>query len=717
MKVYMQNFIILLALAASSTLYGQKTLELKEAVLEGRKTLAPKKLSNLKWIKGSDSYSYTVKKGKQEFLMKGNKDREDTLLSLKDLNQSINQPDSLALKSMPSVRWVAEGSFIFFHQHKVYQYLLNKKNSTVVLEYDTKAGHLDLEKKNLHLAYVKDNNVYVTTNDGKNAQITYDSLPGIVNGQAVHRYEFGISKGIFWSSKGTHIAFYHKDEQMVTDYPLVKVNTTPAKLKMIKYPMAGGVSHHVKVGIYDLRSGKTIFLKTGEPLEQYLTNICWGPNDKYIYVAILNRGQDHMQLNQYDGTTGEFVKTLFEEKNDKYVHPTHPMYFIEGREGEFIWFSQRDGFEQLFLYNTDGKLIKKLTKDQWVVKSILGLNKEKTKLIITGTGTNPTETHIFSIDLATSNMEQLTKTAGYHYGQLNSESNYILDSYSSLKIPRVIQIIDIEGRQVKELLKAEDPLKEYNIGTTSLFTIDAEDGTPMYCRMIKPNDFNKKKKYPVLVYVYGGPNVQLLTNSWLARAPLWMHYMANKGYIIFTCESRGSYNRGLEFEQLTFRNLGTLELQDQLTGVNYLHSLSFVDTSRMAVHGWSYGGFMTTGLMLRTPGTFKVGVAGGPVIDWRFYEVMYTERYMDTPEENPEGYDKANLMNYVKQLKGDLLMIHGTVDDVVVWQHSLAFVKKCVDEGVQLDYFMYPGHPHNVRGKDRVHLMRKVLDYIEDHLK
>ena len=232
-----------------------------------------------------------------------------------------------------------------------------------------------------------------------------------------------------------------------------------------------------------------------------------------------------------------------------------------------------------------------------------------------------------------------------------------------------------------------------------------------------PTDFDKTKKYPVIVYLYNGPHLQLVTNNFPASGNLWYEYMAQRGYIVFTMDGRGSSNRGTQFEQAVFRNLGETEMKDQLKGVEYLKSLPFVNAEKMGIHGWSFGGFMTTSFMLKYPEVFKAGVAGGPVIDWTLYEIMYTERYMDTPKENPEGYAKANLLDKVQNLKGKLLMIHGAQDDVVVWQHSVKFLKSAVDKGVQLDYFVYSGHPHNVSGKDRVHLMQKVTDYFDLYLK
>jgi dipeptidyl-peptidase-4 len=300
--------------------------------------------------------------------------------------------------------------------------------------------------------------------------------------------------------------------------------------------------------------------------------------------------------------------------------------------------------------------------------------------------------------------------------QLHETGQFFIDQYSSVTVPNKIDILSHDGRLIKSLLTATNPYAGKSIGKVELFTIPGSSGDQLHCRIIKPSNFDKTKKYPVLVYVYGGPHAQMVTNSWLGGASLWMNQLAEEGYIVFTLDTRGSANRGKKFQQCIHRQLGTVEMEDQLTGVNWLKAQPFVDASRMAVHGWSFGGFMTTSLMLKSPGTFKVGVAGGPVIDWSMYEVMYGERYMDTPQENPQGYQNANLTGFVKNLQGKLLMIHGMDDDVVVMQHNVNFLKACVDNKVQVDFFAYPGHAHNVRGKDRVHLMTKVIEYIKREL-
>ncbi|GAB3820390.1 hypothetical protein GCM10028895_20410 [Pontibacter rugosus] len=381
-----------------------------------------------------------------------------------------------------------------------------------------------------------------------------------------------------------------------------------------------------------------------------------------------------------------------------------------------MWVSERTGYDHLYLYDTNGKQIRQLTSGNWMVTDILGFSSKGDELYYTSTAESPLERHIYAVNLSNGKTRRISQGSGTHQAQLSPSSKYIIDNYSSQVTPRNIWVLNTEGKVQQTLLTAKNPLKEYNLGETTVFPIKADDGTDLYTRMITPPNMDQNKKYPVVVYVYGGPHVQLVNNSWLAGANLWMHLMAQQGYIVFTVDSRGSSARGLDFEQATFRQLGTVEMADQLRGVDYLKSLPYVDPTRIGIHGWSFGGFMTTSLMTRHPEVFKVGVAGGPVIDWKYYEVMYTERYMDSPQQNPEGYEKANLLNYVKNLKGKLLMIHGTVDDVVVWQHSLQYIKKAVDEGILLDYFVYPGHPHNVRGKDRVHLMRKVTQYFDENL-
>ena len=706
---------ILFLFIVSSSFAQNKLFTMDDAVLNGRTFLAPKRLNQLMWIKGSNNYSY-VEKG--EILMKGysQNSKTDTIISLENLNKVLKNNNIENSPMFPLMAWENENSFGFDLNNQRITFDIKTKNISI-LEKKLGQGAIgqDEEPNSKALAYAIENNLYVFKN-GKKIQVTNDLEKNIVNGQSVHRDEFGIHKGTFWSPKGNLLAFYRMDQTMVSDYPITDYNTKPATVKNIKYPFAGDQSHQVTLGVYDLEKNKTIFLKTGTPVDQYLTNIAWSPDEKHIYIAVLTRDQNHLKLNCYNAISGEFEKTLLEEKNDKYVQPLHTLKFLKNNSEQFIWQSERDGFNHLYLYDTKGNLLKQLTKGNWEVTDLTDFDAKGEKIFYTATNPNGLNRDFYSLNIKTNEIKRLTKGEGSHFIILNENGEYFLDNFSNIETPRLISIYKTNGEKTNEILNAENPIKDFKLGALSVFSIKSDLGDDLNCRMFKPIDFDSTKKYPVIVYLYNGPGVQLITNSWLAGADLWYHYMAQKGFIVFTLDGHGSSHRGKAFEQVTFRNLGKVEMQDQLKGVNYLKSLSYVNPDRIGIHGWSYGGFMTSSLMTREPGVFKVGVSGGPVIDWSYYEIMYTERYMDTPETNKSGYESSNLLNYISQLKGKLMLIHGTVDDVVVWQHSVQYVKKAVDKGVQIDYFVYPGHPHNVRGKDRVHLMNKVSSYFIDNL-
>jgi dipeptidyl-peptidase-4 len=329
---------------------------------------------------------------------------------------------------------------------------------------------------------------------------------------------------------------------------------------------------------------------------------------------------------------------------------------------------------------------------------------------------SPIESHLYKTNVKTGKITKLTSAHGTHRIRLNEKKTYFIDTYSSTDMASAYQIVSTKGKVVQTLLEDKDSFEDYTLGEMDMLTLTAKDGSKLYSRLIKPVGFDPNKKYPTIVYVYGGPHAQLVTDSWLGGAGVFLNYLAQEGFVIFTLDNRGSANRGLEFEQKIFRQCGVVEVEDQMTGIEYLKSLPFVDQERIGVDGWSYGGFMTTRLKLTHPETFKVAVAGGPVIDWKWYEVMYGERYMDTPETNPEGFKTSSLLHKVDQLEGKLLIIHGAQDPTVVCQHSQAFVREAIKAGKQIDYFDYPTHEHNVGGFDRAHLYEKIVLYFKANL-
>jgi dipeptidyl-peptidase-4 len=713
-------FKLRLAIFAFATLSLQtqaqnKLLTIQEAVLKGRTSLAPKRLANLAFVPESKKFGYTD--AGTLSLMDAESGKTAYSLSVTDLNKTLKTGSNDTVAGFDGIKWLNEKSFVFQTKKGEMLYDLSTKSikKSERLIADLSLENLDSYKEGETYAYVQNNNIYVVSK-GESQTITADGNYEIVNGKSVHRDEFGIHKGTYWSPNGNLLAYYRMDQSDVTDYPIIDWSKYPAENKNIKYPMAGGKSHYVTLWVYDLRNKTTRQIKTEGPKEQYLTNIAWSPDEKTIYIAIVNRLQNEMKLNAYDANSGAFIKTLFEEKDEKYIEPLNPMLFVKNNPSQFIWQSRRDGFIHFYLYNVDGSLVKQLTKGNWEVKQENGFDAKGELLFFHANEQKPVNQDFYSVNIKTGKVSRLTSGDGFHTAVLNSSGTCFIDNFTSCFIPREYRAGSSMTGKATTFYKAEDPTKDYKRGAWNLFTIKNNEGQDLYCRLFKPADFDSTKKYPVLVYLYNGPHSQMVTNTWMAGGELWYQYMAQKGFIVFTLDGRGTSYRGKAWEQSIHRQLGTKEMEDQLKGVEYLKSLKYVDANRLGVHGWSFGGFMTTSLMTRHAGVFKVGVCGGPVIDWSYYEIMYGERYMDMPEENKEGYAANNLLNHVDKLKGKLLMIHGAQDDVVVWQHSVMYQKKAVDKGIQLDYYMYPGHLHNVLGKDRAHLMEKICNYFIDNL-
>ena len=580
----------------------------------------------------------------------------------------------------------------------------------------------DWNKVSKATAYVENHQLFVVDSEGKKHQLSTDGSREIVYGQSVHRNEFGIDKGTFWSPDGQRLAFYRMDQSMVADYPQVDIFPREATYEPDKYPMAGMTSHKVTVGVYDLATGKTVYLQAGDPTDRYFTNIAWSPDAKTVYMFELNRGQNDCRLVSYDAVSGAKIAELYRETSEKYVEPMHPIEFLPWDSDKFVMQSQRDGYNHLYLYDKQGKLLSQLTSGPWVVQQMLGFNQKDKSIIIASNEKNAIQRNIYSVNIKTGKRTLLDNGRGVHRAELSESGQYLFDRYSEPDVPRNIDVVSVSSKEKAEkamrLLTASDPWKDYQQPIFESGSIKAADGvTTLYYRMVKPHDFDPAKKYPTVVYVYGGPHAHNVEASWHWYSRTWETYMAQKGYIVFILDNRGSENRGRDFEQVTFHQLGQIEMKDQMKGVEYLKKQPYVDADRMGVHGWSFGGFMTISLMLNYPDVFKVGVAGGPVIDWKWYEVMYGERYMGTPQNNPEGYKKTSLINKTGNLKGKLQIITGYNDNTVVPQHCLSFIDACIKAGTQPDFFAYPGEEHNMRGHASVHLHERITQYFEDYLK
>ena len=645
--------------------------------------------------------------------------KETRLFTLDEVNKWLKSDDMYHVRALyyatfpyPDQPWVALGNKKSF-------LLLNFKTHEIVWQ-DSISGQKanDWNPVSKATAYIEDDQLFVVDGKGGKHQLTTDGSREIVYGQSVHRNEFGIDKGTFWSPDGMRLAFYRMDQSMVADYPQVDIDPRSATHEPDKYPMAGMTSHQVTVGVYDLNTQKTIYLKAGDPTDRYFTNIAWSPDAKTIYMFELNRDQNDCRLVSYDAMTGERKAELYRETSDKYVEPLHPIQFLPWDDDLFILQSQKDGYNHLYLYNKEGKLQRQLTKGNFVIQEVLGFNEKQKSVLVAANKYHPLHRWLYNVNIKDGKMTELVSADGVHHGKLSSSGTYLVDRWSNPTTPRNIDLVEVKTAKATRLMTAEDPWKDYEQPIFECGTIKAADGiTDLYYRMVKPYNFDATKKYPTVVYVYGGPHAHNVEAAWHWYSRSWETYMAQKGYVLFILDNRGSEYRGRDFEQATFRQLGQIEMQDQMKGVEYLRSLPYVDMDRLGVHGWSFGGFMTISLMTNYPDVFKVGVAGGPVIDWKWYEVMYGERYMDTPETNPEGYEKISLLSKAKNLKGKLQIITGYNDDTVVPQHCLSFLKACIEAGTQPDFFVYPGEAHNMRGHASVHLHERITQYFEDYLK
>lgn len=655
---------------------------------------------------------------------------EQVLFTLEKLNVALEKVGLQAMKTLPGFGFPVQAKPVISFSANRHRIHYNFETDSVEADYQLsdKWANYDYAAGTGFLAFTEGNNLNILSADNQVTAVTNEPDAGIVCGQSVHQNEFGISKGTYWSPSGSLLAFYRMDETMVTTYPLVNTDTRCAELVPHKYPMAGMKSHEVTVGVFNTETNQTVWLNTGLPKEKYLTNIAWSPDEKSIYIVELNREQNEMTLVRYSALTGEEEARLFTETSPKYVEPQNPVVFVPGKPGQFVWQSERDGYNHLYLYDTSGKLLRKLTSGKWVVQRMLGFDAKGEHLFFSGTTPHPVkasgegtvmEVYAWQVNLKNGQRKCFTPQTGVHSVAVSPSGLYAIDQYTTPVIPRVIDILRVkDGKNMASLLTAPNPFEGYAMPEIVTGTIKAaDDVTDLHYRLLKPVGLDENKKYPVVIYVYGGPHSQQVTGGWQYGTRGWEIYMAQRGYVVYVVDNRGTNNRGRDFEQVIHRRLGVTEMADQMKGVGFLKSLSYVDADRIGVHGWSYGGFMTTNLMTTYPDVFKVGVAGGPVIDWNMYEIMYGERYMDSPQNNPEGYAQSNLNNKAGNLKGRLLLIHCTMDPVVVWQHSLSFMKACVDADTYPDYFVYPGHRHNVSGKDRIHLHEKITRYFDDYLK
>lgn len=707
-----KNLVLFLLCISTFALFAQnETIDLN-GYFKGK--YLTDKLTGLSWQPGTNNYAY-IDDNKNVKLVNAKTGKESILFQASALSDN-------KLRDFRYMEWIDANTLYFPRHHAT----LALKDGKVVFD-DMKDvdwdNIVDCSVKNKVFVTKDDNGVFVSTplNGYKPILLCPDTGKHIVFGSTVHRSEWGIDEGQYFSPKGNYIAFYRMDESMVEDYPLVNTGTPIATVEYMKYPMAGRTSHQVKVGIFDVaksaQAGKAVYHYINTDLNdgEFLTNVTFSPDEKYLYISHLNRAQNHSKLIRYDLQTGNKLKVLIEETDERYVEPSDRMIFLS--DGRFLWFSETDGWRHLFLYDAEGKLIRKVVDGRFDVINYCGVDAKNQYAYFTIAPTEkPVNQYVCKTSLKDGKVTRLAAFDGVNEPVFSEDMAYFVDHFDNVSTPHDIYLMTNQGKNVKTLLSSKNPYKDCAMGTTTIFPILNKEGDSLWCRLITPPNMDKNKKYPCLIYVYGGPHSQLVTNSFISGG-VFLEYMAQQGYVVFTLDNRGTQNRGAEFEKCIHRNLGVKEVEDQMCGVDYVKSLPYVDADRIGLDGWSYGGFMTLSLVTEHPEAFRAASCGGPVVNWEWYEVMYGERYMDTPQENPDGYAHANIIPKIKNVKCPLLVMHGCQDHTVVWQQSLELMRQAVTDGIEIEYFPYTIYDHNVIGPERVHLWNKLLQFHNQNLK
>lgn len=718
---------ILLVFAFAGTFAQTSYIDL-EGVFWGKYRFENKK--NLQWRPNSNQYTY--------YDNQNNTDGEIIGVDMKSGKSSVifaftnflkaNQIASRETLS-EEITWLQEGyqwvdantiAFMMRKSGTITKVIYNLRTQQWREEDYSAIAEADDANDNGNLFIYKEEGKVMVGQKGDNQRLILcpDTGKNIVFGEPVHRSEWGINEGYYFSPQGNYIAFYRMDESMVEDYPLLHTGGAIATIENIKYPMAGRTSHQVKVGIFDAKQSffakRTIYhyINTDPADGEFLTNVTFSPDENYLYITHLNRAQNHLKLIRYDLATGKKLQVLIEEHDDRYVEPQHNITFL--KNGNFLWQSDRDGWNHFYLYSFDGQFIKQVTKGDWAVIENLGLDEKEENLFFMTNKDYAVDSYLYSINLKSGKLTNHTPKSGTHTILFSPDKRYFFDYFTSLQVPRIIYACSTQGKQM-EVLTCKNPYEEHSLGKDTIFTLKSNGGVDLFCEMIYPPNFDAKKKYPCLVYVYGGPHSQLVTNSFMT-AGVFLNYMAQKGYIIFVMDNRGTNHRGADFEKCIHRQLGVLESEDQHVGVNYLRSLPYVDANRIGIDGWSFGGFMTLTMITKYPELFRSASCGGPVVNWEWYEVMYGERYMDTPQENPDGYAQSNIIPKIKHLRCPLLVMHGQQDHTVVQQHSLELLHQSVKDDVQIHYFPYTTHDHNVMGIDRLQMWHKIEKFHDQYL-
>ncbi len=683
-----------------------------------------KSLRNVQWFSGGEKYSF-VKFNKEKLSMDlyehdVTTGKENVIVESSQLKKdSTSKPFFINY-----YRWSKDNNYILFTSFLHYRYsipggdiiLYNTKDKSI-LRIEQKNDEIlapQLSPDNKKLAYVKNNNLYVfDISSKKEKQLTFDGNKIILNGRFdwVYQEELDGKQGWEWSPDSKHIAFYRLDQSNVPEIQIAKWDSLYFNFMKLRYPKAGAKNSTVKIGIIDIGNMKTNWLDLGKETDVYYPRIAFTKNPNILSVQRINRLQNHLELLFFDINSGT-SNLIIEETSDAWIDIKNKPQFLEDGN-RFIWLSETDGFLHLYLYDYQGNLINQITKGKWEVDKIIGVDEKMQQLYYSSNERGAIYSDVYKINLDGTNKKRLSPHKGANSIILGEK--YFILTHSSANTPSIISLYKKDGEKINDLIVNDfSAFDEYNMSKKEFFQFKTSDGVLLNAFMIKPPEFNKNKKYPVLFYNYSGPGSQIVKDN---RRSLWNFLLAQKGYIIFGLDNRGTGGRGTAFKHLVYKKLGTWEVNDMIEGAKYLSTLSYVDTARIGIWGWSYGGYMSALTLAKAPKYFKMAISVAPVTDWHFYDDIYTERYMSLPNLNKEGYDKASVLTYAKNIKGKLLLVHGTGDDNVHFQNSVKLVEKLVESNIQFRTMYYPESNHSMNGPNaRMHLYEMMTDFILNNL-